>query len=97
VIELRLHPLAEVELAKAAGFYEARVAGLGGDLLTEVSRCFSLIRQWPESGAPCFRRYRRLLVRRFPYSVIYELLPSGAQVVAVAHQRRRPGYWRGRK
>jgi hypothetical protein len=47
VIELRLHPLAEAELRKAAGFYEARVTGLGDDLLIEVGRCFSLIRQWP--------------------------------------------------
>jgi plasmid stabilization system protein ParE len=97
VIELKLHPLAEAELEAAARFYEARVRGLGNDFLNEVRCTFSFIQQWPESGVPHFRRYRRSLVHRFPYSVIYELLPSGGHVLAVAHQRQRPGYWRQRR
>lgn len=70
MIELELHPLAEAELEAAARFYEACVPGLGSDFLREVRRTFSFIQQWPESGAPHFRRYRRSLVNRFPYSVI---------------------------
>jgi len=40
------------------------------------------------------RRTRRVLVRRFPYSLLYRVDPDVIFVVAVAHVRRRPGYWR---
>ena len=94
--ELLIHPLAEAELEAAALFYETRLAGLGASFLTEVSRCFDHVRNSPESGLRCHGRFRRLLVRRFPYSVIYETLPHAVLIVAVAHQRRKPGYWRQR-
>lgn len=40
---------------------------------------------------------RRFPLRRFPYSIIYQLKPDEIRVIALAHQSRRPGYWRGRK
>jgi hypothetical protein len=39
---------------------------------------------------------RRVLVRRFPYFVIYREWSDRLEIVAVAHQSRRPGYWRSR-
>lgn len=95
--ELQIHPLAEAELAETAWFYEARLAGLGGAFLVEVGRCFDRAHHSPESGAPCFGRFRRLLVRRFPYAVVYEVMPHAVLIIAVAHQRRKPGYWRRRR
>lgn len=35
-------------------------------------------------------------MRRFPYSVVYHLSGEVIRVIAVAHQSRRPGYWRGK-
>jgi mRNA-degrading endonuclease RelE of RelBE toxin-antitoxin system len=40
---------------------------------------------------------RMRTLRRFPYSVIYEVLGNTVTVLAVAHHRRRPGYWRSQK
>jgi hypothetical protein len=34
-----------------------------------------------------------MLVRRFPYAVVYDVLPDAVIIIAVAHQRRKPGYW----
>jgi len=39
---------------------------------------------------------RRILLRRFPYQIVYRLKPDGIVVVAVAHLKRRPGYWKSR-
>jgi len=39
---------------------------------------------------------RRIVLKRFPFSVIYRLLEGQLQIVAVAHHKRRPGYWRTR-
>jgi plasmid stabilization system protein ParE len=96
VSELLIHPLAEAELEAAARFYESRLAGLGEAFLDEVGECFKRAHHSQESGAPCYGRFRRLLVRRFPYAVVYEVLPHGVLIVAVAHQRRKPDYWRTR-
>jgi plasmid stabilization system protein ParE len=96
VTDLQLHFLAEVEMNEAARFYELRVPGLGQDFLTEIERCFAQVTSHPESGQAVFQRFRRVLTRRFPFAVIYELLPDDILVVAIAHQHRRPGYWRGR-
>lgn len=39
---------------------------------------------------------RRLTLRRFPYLVIFRETGAGVEIIAVAHGRRRPGYWRDR-
>ncbi|MEW6688102.1 MAG: type II toxin-antitoxin system RelE/ParE family toxin [Pseudomonadota bacterium] len=57
----------------------------------------SLVRQFPEAGSPIGSKRRRVLVARFPYSIVYRHDPDFILIVAVAHQRRRPGYWRGRR
>jgi hypothetical protein len=43
------------------------------------------------------RHARRILLDRFPYSVIYRASADEILIIAVAHLRRRPGYWRHRK
>jgi len=51
----------------------------------------------PEAGSPAGPNRRRVVVARFPYSIVYQHQPNLIRIVAVAHQRRRPGYWRRRK
>jgi len=93
---LKIHPLAEMELGEAARFYEERLAGLGEDFLVEINRCFSTARDVPALGTPAYGRFRCLQVHRFPYSVVYEVLPDTILILAIAHRRRKPGYWRRR-
>ena len=91
------HPEAEAELEEASLFYESRMAGLGKFFAAEVERTIFLVREFPEAGSPIGPARRRVLVARFPYSVVYRQNPDSIVIVAVAHQRRRPGYWRRRK
>ncbi|MFN2444408.1 MAG: type II toxin-antitoxin system RelE/ParE family toxin [Vicinamibacterales bacterium] len=55
-----------------------------------------LISERPATGAPYLVNTRRVLLRRFPFFVVYRVRGDDVQIVAVAHARRRPGYWRGR-
>lgn len=71
--------------------------GLGKSFAAEVESTISLIRQFPEAGVLVGTTQRRVVVARFPYSVVYRQYPDLVVVVAVAHQRRRPGYWRRRR
>lgn len=87
---------AKQELEAAALYYEARQAGLGAALLTEVEKTFVRIQKLPRGTRVIRGELRRSPVHRFPYSVLYRLDGAGILIVAVAHRRRRPGYWRDR-
>jgi plasmid stabilization system protein ParE len=52
--------------------------------------------EYPELGFPIDATLRRLVLTRFPYFLIYSFTTDLLRVVAVAHARRRPGYWRSR-
>jgi plasmid stabilization system protein ParE len=77
-------------------YYQERVPDLGGELVEEVERAVEEIASFPEIGSPYLADTRRVLVRRFPYSVVYQVRPDGIVILAVAHQKRKPGYWWGR-
>ena len=97
MIPYAFHPEADAEFEEAALFYETRMIGLGKFFATEVERTIALVREFPEAGSPMGRQLRRVLVARFPYSVVYRYDAGSIVIVAVAHQRRRPGYWRQRR
>ena len=81
-------------------WYEDRVSGLGEDFLAALERAQQLVRDSQEIGRPVIlngRRseFRKIRLQRFPYGLIY-LPGSPVYVIAVAHERRRPQYWRKR-
>jgi toxin ParE1/3/4 len=92
---------AEEELDAAAIYYETRRPGLARTFLDAVSEAVFRLSENPKrhtlpAGVPEELGVRRVLVRRFPYSLIYVELPDEVRVLAVAHGRKRPGYWRER-
>jgi plasmid stabilization system protein ParE len=97
VIPYTFHPEAEIEFADAVSFYESRNVGLGRSFAAEVNQTVSVIREHPDTGSPIGLGRRRMLVHRFPYSVVYRQDAESLVIIAVAHHRRRPGYWRRRK
>jgi plasmid stabilization system protein ParE len=93
-----LHPEAEEDLREAAEFYRDRAgAGLSQALLAEFERSASLLLEHPHLGSLWRHGKRRLLMRRFPYAVVYAVVADQIRILAVAHHSRRPGYWRGRE
>lgn len=96
--ELRFHRAARAELREAARWYEGRADGLGGEFVVEMGACLARIADTPERfpevrGAP---GVRRALMRRFPYAVVFLVYADIITVVAIAHGRRRPLYWKTR-
>jgi plasmid stabilization system protein ParE len=87
---------AEIEMTEASTFYEAATSGLGAEFLDEVQRVIDLIREHPELGRSIDQGFRQALLHRFPFFLIYLIETDAILIVAVAHQRRRPGYWRNR-
>jgi toxin ParE1/3/4 len=97
-VNLVIVPAALAELHDAAGFYTASAnLELSLAFVAEFERGVNAILANPKVGAVFRGTRRRYMFRRFPYSVIYQISPDELRVIAVAHQRRRPGYWAGRK
>jgi toxin ParE1/3/4 len=96
VTEVVLAPEAEEDLAEAAAFLERRVPGLGERLTVAVEDGLVRLSENPYVGPEIERGVRKLLVRGFRYNLIYRIEPTHVLVLAVAHHRRRPTYWRHR-
>lgn len=73
--------------------YEKGRPGLGHDFLAEVEAAAHRIAVFPAHGSPYLHGTRRVVLKRFPFSLVYSLEGETALVVAVAHDHRRPGYW----
>lgn len=95
---LRDHPSAQLELAAARDWYERAEAGLGMELVLEVDRVLRSVADGslPTLPHPEVAAARRVMVQRFPYWVIVQDRGDEVVLVAVAHMKRRPGYWRAR-
>ncbi len=91
------HPEAEEEFLEAIEFYEERESGLGYDFSVEVFAAIRSIVAHPVSWPVVEDDIRRCLTNRFPFGLLYSLEPNGIFIVAVMHQRRRPGYWKDRQ
>jgi hypothetical protein len=91
------HPAAEEELTSAILSYEERVLGLGADLAVEVRRLTALLCESPRIGERLDDRHRRFPLQRFPFAVVFRMDGDRLRIVALAHRRRRPGYWADRK
>jgi hypothetical protein len=94
VIRHRFLPSAREELNDAAEFYDSRVSGLGLLFLENVDRSVEMVRENPRLGVQIGHGFRRVILSRFPFAIIYVARSDEVIVVAIAHQRRRPGYWR---
>ena len=77
--------------------FETQRAGLGRELVAEVERTLAKIENNPQSGAPYVAEFRFLMTRRFPYIVYFVETADWIWIPAVAHAKRRPGYWRRRR
>jgi plasmid stabilization system protein ParE len=98
---VRFAPEAAEELAEAASWYEARLNGLGREFLAEVEAFLPLLQERPrsfprlEAVGPSLE-IRRGLLGRFPYALVFLMQVDEIRVLAVAHAKRRPGYWLSR-
>ena len=94
--KVRIHEAADEEMNSAAAYYEAREIGLGEAFLAEISRGIRQIQTRPLAWPTLIDDYRRYVLNRFPYVLIYRVDADDILVLAVAHSHRKPGYWRSR-
>lgn len=86
---------AEEEFTNAAVFYEAE-AGLGDEFIAAVLGGINRLLEMPLIGSLVGARVRSIPLDRFPVNIVYKVDDNEIVIVAVAHQSRRPAYWRHR-
>lgn len=94
--KLSFNRVAERELAMAVAYYDKESPGLGDRFLDEVWYALALVRRHPEAAPKVSGPFRRFVLPQFPYYIIYRLIGNRLRVMAIAHQKRHPRYWRGR-
>ncbi len=96
----RFHPAATEELDAAGEWYDAQLPGLSLELLDAVEDAIGLIVErpaaWQRDSTISNREVRRFVMRRFPFSIVYYVVDEIVLIVAIAHAKRKPGYWRSR-
>jgi plasmid stabilization system protein ParE len=93
---VQIHPAALEEAESAVEWYGKRSPAAAEAFLNEFDRTIGLISQHPERYQSHELKTRRAVLNRFPYLIVFREGIGGIEIVAVAHARRRPGYWRDR-
>ncbi len=87
---------AELEILDAVTFYKDRAGDIAADFYAEFKKAREEIAAFPEFWKPVGGGYRRKLLERYPYGIIYRIEGGGILIVALAHTSRQPEYWRSR-
>lgn len=84
---LLVRPEAEQDLASARDWYDGKSGGLGGEFLDAIAAAMRELERNPEMPRLYFRNFRRLLLRRFPYKIFYQVIGERVVIFRVLHGR----------
>lgn len=90
------HPEAESEFFEAINYLEESDVGLGKSFAQQIFATIQKITRFPFAWTPISKNARRILVNKFSYGIIYQVIDDEILVVAVMHLSRKPNYWSGR-
>jgi plasmid stabilization system protein ParE len=94
--EVSFHEEASAEYEAAFEWYFLRSEFVASRFAEELNQAIATISEAPKRWPMMNNGIRKFLLQRFPFAVIYREIPSGVQVLAIAHGHRNPGYWKKR-
>jgi len=92
-VEVVFSKQAKAEVLNAAAFYEEKAPGLGEAFLLSLDAGTNEIVKFPLAYRVIRNDFRRFLMARYPYGIIYRIEEDLIFVAAVMHMKRRPSYW----
>lgn len=92
-MRLVFRPEAQKEVLAAQSWYEDRVAGLGHEFARAVDEAIERIRKTPTAYPSLDTPYRHLMLRKYPFSIVYHATDSEVVVVSCFHHLRKPASW----
>lgn len=95
--KLVLRPEAEQEILAAAEWYEDRAPGLAAEFLRAVDAAIASIQRNPLQQPAIDASMRQVLLRRFPFSLVYRTSGDEVVVAGCVHWRQQPRQWLNRQ
>ncbi len=96
-MNIELSEAARAELgAVHAHYLENASPRIARKFVESLEEAAAQLAAYPAIGQSVSPRLRRLVLQKFPYSLIYQVETQRILIVAVAAHRRKPGYWKGR-
>ena len=92
-MRVAFRPEARAEALEARVWYEQKAPGLGLEFARAIEASIASAARTPEAYPVIEGECKRVLLRRFPYSIIFRPSNRGILVVAVFHHKREPGIW----
>lgn len=93
---VEFHPEAVKEAEAARDWYATRSLVASRAFVSELIDAVDQIIENPGTWPLYEGNTRRYVFPRFPYSLIYRTFQKKIQIIAVAHSKRKPEYWRSR-
>jgi len=95
-LHVDIHPEAIAEAQAANRWYRERSASAADAYLAELDFAVEAIAEKPEMWPRYVHGTRRYIFHRFPFYLVYREAAGKLEIIAVAHGRRKPGYWKSR-
>lgn len=90
---LKYHPSARLEIKAAHAWYLRKSVQVADGFYEELLPALDRVQEQPRLYPTYLYGTQRAVLNRYPFSVVYRELLNEIQIVAVAHAKRRPGYW----
>lgn len=90
---VRFHPEADIELHEALEWYAQQKLGLDTEFMRCIDEAISRIQRNPEMFPIALRNVRKAMVKRFPYTIYYEIGDEEIMILAIFHAKRDPKHW----
>ncbi|MDP2863480.1 MAG: type II toxin-antitoxin system RelE/ParE family toxin [Desulfobacterales bacterium] len=93
MISIVFDPDAKADFLAAVQYYESCQSGLGRRFKLIVQSALQKVAETPFQYRLIHIPFRRYLLPKFPYAIIFSIEPDQIRIIAVAHTKRKPGYW----
>ena len=93
MLRLIFHPDIQNEIKENYQWYKSKSHELAEDFITELESALRIIKEIPDTWPVISLNFRRYLLHRFPFGVIYQVKKDAIFIVAVMHLSRKPDYW----
>ena len=93
---LSFHPEIAIDIKGSYNWYEKQLEGLGKEFLYELENGFEAIQNFPNAWANYQYDFKRYILNKFPFSIIYKEANEEIFIILVMHNSRKPNYWADR-
>jgi plasmid stabilization system protein ParE len=90
------HPAADIEIDAAYAWYLEESLQAAKGFSEELYPAVNRVQAMPQLYPRYLYGTQRLVLHKYPFSVVFRELQDEIQIIAVAHAKRRPGYWQKR-